>query len=77
MNTIYAKDKSARASGGGHGRGGRGKRGFDARVWIERYEGFEWAAGVRLEKVAICEMGARKVEGDGVEYLEIGSVSLP
>lgn len=77
VNTIYAKDKTTRLRGGGHGRSGRGKGEFDARGWIERYEGFEWAAGVRVEKVAICEMGAKKVEGNGVEYLEVGSVSLP
>ncbi len=77
VNTIYAKDRSTRPRGGGHGRGSREKKGFDATRWIEKYEGFEWAAWVRIEKVAICEMGAKEVEGDGVEYLEIGSVSLP
>lgn len=76
VNTIYAKDKSARARGGGHGRSRQGKGGFDATGWIKRYEGFEWAAGVKIEKVVICEMGAKKVEGDGVKYMEVGSVSL-
>ena len=77
VNTVYARKKSVRANGGGHGRSVRGRSGFNATGWIERYEGLEWAAGLRLEEVAVCEMGAKQVEGDGVQYLEVGSVSLP
>lgn len=77
VNTIYAKNKTARARGGGHGGSGQGKGGFDATGWIKRYEGFEWAAGVKIDQVVLCEMGAKKVEGDGVKYVEVASVSIP
>ncbi|KAL8981434.1 MAG: hypothetical protein Q9205_003776 [Flavoplaca limonia] len=55
---------------------------FDARGLLERYKEFEWVKDVKIEKVAICEMGAKKViDGKGVvvgeEYTEVASVSLP
>ncbi|KAL8993757.1 MAG: hypothetical protein Q9169_006103 [Polycauliona sp. 2 TL-2023] len=55
---------------------------FDARELVERYEGFEWAKGVRIERVAICEMGAKKIKDEkgeviGEEYTEVASVALP
>lgn len=47
---------------------------------MERYEGWEWARDVRIEKVTICEMGARDVlEGGEVVdqvYREVASVGL-
>ena len=66
---------------------------FDAGYLIDRYEDMVWMEGVRVEKVAICEMGAKDVvveeEGESVgnglkeprivqqEYKEIASVELP
>ena len=55
---------------------------FDARRLLERYKEFGWAKDVRIEKVAICEMGAKKVmdeKGDvvGEVYTEVASVSMP
>ncbi|KAL8835803.1 MAG: hypothetical protein Q9176_006684 [Flavoplaca citrina] len=55
---------------------------FDARGLLERYKEFEWVKDVKIEKVAICELGAKKViDGKGVvvgeEYTEVASVSLP
>ena len=74
-NTIYA---------GGRGKKGKGKAGkemgkFDVRNIIEREGEIVWAENVRLEMVAICEMGAKEVgEGEGeVEYTKIESVLLP
>lgn len=54
---------------------------FNARGLLERFEGFVWAEGLRVDKVAICRMGARKVldEGGAVvgeEYEEVGWVSF-
>lgn len=54
---------------------------FDARDLLERYVDFEWARDVKVEKVAICEMGAKKMldekgEVVGEEYTEIASVPL-
>ena len=55
---------------------------FDARDLINRYSKFEWARSARIEKVAICEMGAKKTKdekGEVVreEYTEIASIPLP
>ncbi|KAL9041657.1 MAG: hypothetical protein Q9180_001140 [Flavoplaca navasiana] len=55
---------------------------FDARELLERYKEFEWVGDVRIEKVAICEMGAKKVTDErgevvGEEYTEVASVSMP
>ncbi|KAL1585608.1 hypothetical protein WHR41_05996 [Cladosporium halotolerans] len=79
VNTIYAK---GRGRGSGHGPDANALLKFDARGLLERYEGCVWAAGVVLDRVAICEMGARKVVGEGgvvlgEEYVEVASVGLP
>ncbi|CAF9942706.1 MAG: hypothetical protein ALECFALPRED_009924 [Alectoria fallacina] len=81
VNTIYAR--SARS---GKMRWGKGSGRFDATALIERYRDVVWASDVRIEKVAICEMGAKDVLGGedsgGVVvvdqvYREIASVELP
>lgn len=80
VNTIYARQKTARKKGGGHGKDRMGARGFDAKQLLERYEGFVWAEDIRLDRICICEMGAKAVqkeEGEEVEYVEVGSLSLP
>ena len=64
---------------------GRGKKQvvkFDARELMKRYVDFVWAQDVRIEKVAICEMGAKKTTEEkgevvGEEYTEVASVPLP
>ncbi|KAK3493296.1 AKAP7 2'5' RNA ligase-like domain-containing protein [Neurospora crassa] len=53
----------------GHRRGGGNKRErltIDAREILERYEEYTWMEGVKVEKVAICKMGAKKEMVDGV-----------
>lgn len=80
VNTIYAKDKTTRTKGGGHGKDRKGTKGFDAKQVLERYESFVWAEEVRLDRICICEMGAKTVKRKGeeeVEYVEVGSVPLP
>ena len=77
VNTVYVRDNRGRGGrGGSRGRGGRGGRGggkrerlvFDATEMLERYENQVWMAGVPLETMAICRMGAKKVVGvDGEE----------
>ncbi|KAG7125975.1 hypothetical protein HYQ44_001015 [Verticillium longisporum] len=64
INTIYVK--------GGRG-GAQGKRGkkltLDATDMVARYEGYVWMEGVPLERIAICKMGAKAVDGeDGAAY---------
>jgi activating signal cointegrator complex subunit 1 len=34
---------------------------FDASRLIERYRDFVWAQDVRVDKVQICKMGAKKI----------------
>ncbi|KAL9581724.1 MAG: hypothetical protein Q9212_003727 [Teloschistes hypoglaucus] len=65
---------------------GKGKKQvmkFDAQDLLSKYATFEWAKDVRVEKVTICEMGAKKImdgEGNvlGEQYKEVmASVALP
>ncbi|MCJ1253412.1 hypothetical protein MMC24_001223 [Lignoscripta atroalba] len=81
VNTIYAKGRGSRSRGGGHGANSKVMRGIDARDLLERYAGFVWAEGIRLERISICEMRAKKVMNEGVvvgeKYVEIGIVPLP
>jgi activating signal cointegrator complex subunit 1 len=80
VNTIYAKGKNNRSQG--HGPHANAPLKFDARALLEEYEDFVWAEGVVLDRIAICEMGAKKrVDGEGnvvgEEYTEVASVDLP
>ncbi|KAI4205004.1 MAG: hypothetical protein LQ350_000631 [Teloschistes chrysophthalmus] len=56
---------------------------FDARDLLSKYATFEWAKDVKVEKVIICEMGAKEImdgEGNllGEQYKElVTSVALP
>ncbi|KAJ8062533.1 hypothetical protein OCU04_009061 [Sclerotinia nivalis] len=50
---------------------------FDARAILSRYADFTWMRDVRIEKVAICRMGAKK-RGDGDEEYEVeAEVEVP
>lgn len=40
---------------------------FDARSLIEEYKDFIWAQDVRIDRVQICKMGAKKVWSGGTE----------
>lgn len=68
VNTIYAKTAKARTRGpkGKQGGGGGGKLQIDARGILDRYEDWVWMDNVPVEKIAICRMGAKKTEVDGV-----------
>jgi activating signal cointegrator complex subunit 1 len=76
INTVYAKGKKSQ----GHGPNANAPLKIDARALLEKYDGVVWARDVVLDRVAICEMGAKKVveEGEVVdeEYTEVASVSL-
>ena len=73
VNTVYVPGTMER---GTHGRN-RGKLMIDARDFLELYEDCEWMSDVRLEKVAICQMGARKLEDADEEYVIEGEASMP
>jgi activating signal cointegrator complex subunit 1 len=65
----------------GHGPHANAPLKFDARDLLQGYKDFVWAEGVVLDRIAICEMGAKKrVDGDGKavgeEYTEVASVGL-
>lgn len=74
VNTVYVP--GARATGPGHGQR-RPRLTFDAREVLKAYEGMCWMRDVRVEKVAICRMGAVK-QGDGEEEYGIeGELEMP
>jgi len=75
LNTVYAR--GAKGKGTGHGKKGRAKLMIDAREILEEYEEFEFMNDVKIEKVAICRMGA-KVGEDGEERYEVeGEIEVP
>ncbi|SMR45132.1 unnamed protein product [Zymoseptoria tritici ST99CH_3D1] len=66
----------------GHGPNAKAPIKLDARPLIEKYEDFVWAKNIVLDRIAICEMGAKKVhdaQGNVVEekYTEVAHVELP
>ncbi|KAK3371692.1 kinase A anchor protein [Lasiosphaeria ovina] len=70
MNTIYVKgkDKKQQRKAGGGGGGKKWERlTVDARGILDRYEDHVWMQDVALSSIAICKMGAKKTEVDGVE----------
>jgi activating signal cointegrator complex subunit 1 len=76
VNTIYAKGRKSR----GHGPNANAPLKIDARALLDKYQNFVWAEGVVLDRIAICEMGAKKrmENGEivGEEYTEVASVPL-
>ncbi|MCJ1243935.1 hypothetical protein MMC30_001132 [Trapelia coarctata] len=84
VNMTYAKEEGRGGRvGRGDGRAGKGKERkgkIDATYLLEEWEEWVWAEGVRVERVGICEMGARVVEGregEGDVYVEAGGVDIP
>ena len=66
----------------GHGPLSNAPLKFDARRLLDEYRNFVWAEGVVLDRIAICEMGAKKrFDAEGIvvgeEYTEVASVGLP
>lgn len=75
VNTIYARPTAS-----GKKRWSKDSRKIDASALIERYREHIWARDVTVDRVAICEMGAKEVkEGEDVVdkvYREVASVPL-
>ncbi|KAI1325869.1 kinase A anchor protein [Xylariaceae sp. FL0255] len=64
LNTIYIKVGGGRGGRGGGGGGKHQKRlTVDARGMLDRYADYIWMKDVPVEKLAICRMGAKAVEG--------------
>ncbi|KAH7561823.1 hypothetical protein BM1_02927 [Bipolaris maydis] len=55
------QDQAQPATGEGHGPDGKSWMRLDATNLIEKYKGFVWARDVRIDRVCICEMGAKKI----------------
>jgi activating signal cointegrator complex subunit 1 len=51
----------------GHGSDGKSWMRFDARNLVEKYKDFVWAEDVRIDRVLICKMGAKKIWSGGKE----------
>ena len=75
VNTIYAKEVKS-----GKNRWGKGSGKFDAMELVEKYRDWEWVKDMKIESVAICEMGAKKImKGEEMVdqvYTEVASVPL-
>lgn len=80
VNTVYARVGnglgSGRRGGGGRERREKGQGKFDAREVVAKYDGFEWMRDCRVERVGLCEMGARVVGGE-VRYVEVRGREMP
>lgn len=81
VNTLYAKGGRNRSKNFGHGKNNRGVGKINASMLLGEFGGHEWAKDIRLEKVCICQMGAKKEIVDDVvvneEYTEVASINLP
>lgn len=67
LNTIYVNSAPAGRGGNKRKRGRRGEKlAFDARPIIDRYEDQIWMEDFAVERIALCRMGAKEVEVDGV-----------
>ena len=80
VNTVYASEKKkGKGKGRGKGRGGRreGPLNFDATELMERWKEEVWAEPIRVERVAVCEMGAKEDEEGMLRYVEAGSLEMP
>jgi len=64
----------------GHGSHANASLKIDATAILEKYMNFVWAEHVVLDRVAICEMGAKKMDSSGnvvdEAYTEVASISL-
>jgi activating signal cointegrator complex subunit 1 len=77
VNTIYVSDGKRSSGAGKFGKGRRrGKLEFDVTDLIERWKDEVWAE-ISIEKVAICEMGAKEDASGMIRYKEIATLDLP
>jgi len=77
LNTVYVPAVRRESGRDGH-RSKKSKLVIDARTLLEDWVDFEWMRDVKVENVAICRMGAQRVEGeDDEEYVVEGSLTIP
>jgi activating signal cointegrator complex subunit 1 len=58
---------SSTARSEGHGPDAQSWMRFDAQDLIDKYKDFTWAEDVRIDRVQICKMGAKKIWSGGTE----------
>ncbi|KAG8673520.1 hypothetical protein FPOAC2_06965 [Fusarium poae] len=63
VNTIYVKDE--------RGRRIRERLTIDARDMVSLYDDYVWLEDMPLDKVTLCRMGAKKIEGTDDEAYEV------
>ena len=66
----------------GHGPNANAPLKIDATAILAKFKDFVWAENMALDRIAICEMGAKKITNDegqviAEEYKEVASVRLP
>ena len=66
LNTIYVKGRGAAGNAKK-----RDKIMIDARPILNRYDDFLWMENVAVKKIAICRMGAKKLEDREDEAYEV------
>ena len=84
LNTIYVPGVRAKGRAGkaGHGKH-KAKLTINAEEIIQDYEDFIWMKDIKIERVAICRMGAEKLreeddrDGLGERYFEEGFIEMP
>ncbi|KAI9055852.1 hypothetical protein LZ554_000791 [Drepanopeziza brunnea f. sp. 'monogermtubi'] len=78
VNTVYLPRNFSWVGAGREKRKGRRERyTLDARGLVREFEDCVWMKEVRLEKVAVCRMGAKMSECGKEEYEVEGEVEVP
>jgi activating signal cointegrator complex subunit 1 len=78
---MSAQPEMSKVADVGHGPRANSSRKMDARGILERFNDFIWAKEVVVDRLAICEMGAKKISDENgnvvkEEYTEVAATSL-
>ncbi|KAF2724030.1 hypothetical protein K431DRAFT_282296 [Polychaeton citri CBS 116435] len=82
MNALQGSSTSVEDRSHGHGPDADAPLKIDARGLLDQYRDFVWAQDIKLDRIAICEMGAKRRFDDAgnvvdEEYTEVASIILP
>ena len=76
IKTVFAREAIS-----GKKRWSKGSGKIEATELMERYKDYEWVKDMRVDRIAICEIGAKKImAGEEVVdqiYTEVATVPLP
>lgn len=79
LNTVYVPGVRNQSGTGGHGKK-KARLVINSKTLLDDWEDYEWMSDVEVEKIALCRMGARKVQGgdgDDEEYIVERALSMP